>query len=417
MRKYQLFLTVRYLRKRILNLLCVLAVALSVMVLIVVLSVLWGFDREFRARIRGTLSDIVVDNRWGEGISDYEELQRELEAVHGVKATAPYIEQLVLVSHRRSIADYATVRGVDLAQEIDVGNFRDYLDQTGKSHDFLLDNATTQFPGALVGSEICRELALIPSSVITLLSAWSGVEDSPAPFTVVGKFETRMYEYDRRLIYIPLAAAQSAFGMDERCEVSGISVALTEELSKDYEAAEKVKDKIQELLGRSYRVETWREKRKTFLSAIVLERRVTGFISGLSFLLGMTTIMVTMIMAVKEKTRDIGILRALGAPSRGVMSIFLLKGFLIGVIGSAVGITTGFIFNSQVNRISDLVYKLTGFSIWPSDIYYIDEIPTYTSPVGIALIALMAIAISLLASLIPARMAAKLDPIKALRYE
>ena len=334
-RKYQTFLAFRYLLARRLNLICILAVALSVMVLIVVLAVMWGFDRQFRASVRGVLSDILVEGRYGYGVRDWAELQREIESVPGVRATAPYIEQPWATVRHRTLAYQATVRGVDMEQELRIGQLGTYLSKAGKTPDFLLDGQEPAAPGAIAGTELFRELALVPGEPIVLVSPWSSVNDLPYVCTAVGKFHSGMYQYDLSLMYIPLEAAQEAFGLHE--EVTGISVALEQSLAHDYRRANEIKEKIQDLLGASYRVETWRDRQRTFLAAIALERRVTAVIVGFSFLLAATTILATLTMSVKEKTRDIGILRSLGGNAGGVLTIFLLDAFLIGLVGSRPG--------------------------------------------------------------------------------
>lgn len=413
--KYQLFLSLRYLYARKMNIICVLAVALSVMVLIIVLGVMWGFDRQFRAQIRGVLSDILVEGRVGYNVQDYALLQGDIQTVKGVRATAPYIEQPWTTVRHNNLAYQATVRGVDMAQELRVSQLGSYLAKTGKSADFNLDGKALQHPGAIAGAELYKELALLPGEPIVLVSPWSSVNDVPFVCTTVGKFDTGMYQYDLTLLYIPLEAAQDAFGLEG--EVTGISVMLEDGLGQDYARADQVKQEIQDLLGSSYRVETWRDRQRTFLAAIALERRVTSVIVGFSFLLAATTILATMTMSVRERTRDIGILRSLGGNAGGVMSIFLLDALLIAVIGSALGLTAGLLFSANINEISDLVYRLTEFRVFPPELYYFVRIPTYLSVTSAAVIVAMAIATSLAGAIIPALSAARLDPIRALRYE
>jgi len=416
-RKYELFLSLRYLRSRKLNIICVLAVAVCVTVLIVVLSVMWGFDRRFQGSIRGTLSDIYVTGPEGMPIGESRPLAQDIEAVPGVEATAPYVEQLYTGASHRGLALTVTVRGIDMQRELRVGKLGSYLTRTGKSADFNRDGQSPPLPGAILGSELYRELAVIPGSTIQLVSPWGDVDDVPAQCTVVGKFKTGMYEYDRTLLYIPLAAAQRAFGLGQR--VSGISVALKRELRDDYRKADQVKEQIADLLGPNYRVDTWRddERVKVMLGAVVTEQWVMAIIEGFTFLLAATTIIATLTMSVKEKTRDIGILRSLGARTRGIMMVFLVNGLLIGLVGSALGLTAGLLIDWKINPLADAVAWIKGSSIFPPEVYYLEEIPTYLDPAGAAAILCIAVGTSVLAALIPALMAARLDPIQALRYE
>jgi len=414
--KYQTFIGFRYLCTRLFTILSLLAVMLSVAVLMVVLCVMWGFDRDFRTRIRGALSTIIIEGQFGEEIDDWEEVVDEIKDIEGVTHSAPYVESVCLLKTPSSTA-YAVLRGVILERERKVGLVEQYFKAGNKQRiDFNLETPDGQalqppYPGAVVGEELARQIGLQPKMRIRLVASRSPITRyRPDQFTVIGHFNSGWYEFDLHNIYIPLEDAQAMLGIGDA--VTGVSVEVD-----DPARARAIRDEMRKKLGSICRVDTWEDRRRNFLDAIALERRVLAVIIGIVAFLAGFTILATIWMTVKEKTKDIGIIKSCGGTTLGIMSIFVLNGLYIGIVGAAIGLGSGLLFLANVNPISDFVERLTKFSVFPKTMYYIDKIPVEYNVSGITWIVLLAVILSVAYSIVPAWFASRLDPVEALRYE
>ena len=418
MKKYHTFLCIRLMRVRVINYLVTLAVAGSVALLIVVLSVLWGFDRDLRERIRGTLAPVSLEAIGNDRVQDYDTLSDWIkkEFPNEVTECAPFVQCFVFL-HSPLYTTQALVRGVDIDRESRTGDLAKYL-RDKKRPDFLLDGAEPETPGLLIGHELANNVKLrdqdnrlLKGKQVMLRSPLSPDFIHQPTFTVVGEFKTGYLDYDSRFVYIPIASAQKLAGYGPT-EASGISIALT-----DYRYADRVKAGLEKRLKGIYVVKTWAEQRPTMLAAMHLERVVQAIVLGSQILLAGLFVCAVMLMAVKEKTRDIGIVKAVGGTVSGIMEIFLINGFVIGLVGAAIGGTGGLLFVKYVNQIAGAAEKTLGIRIFPTDIYYLDSIPTYVDPVGVGMILCVAIAVALLAAMVPSLIAARLNPVEALRYE
>lgn len=419
---YKLFISLRYLRTRKIVLFAVAGVAVGVMTLIVVLSVMNGFDRELRSRIRGTLAHIIVLKGGMNGIGDYPQVIEKIKTFDHVAACAPYIEGPALIKIRGS-KEFVYFKGVDPLAEASVGDFTEFLTPFGnRPEDMLKTHGEKNTASIIGGAELFRtrpgEPGKDPDSfikngeqvVLVTIREWDKI--SVKAFIVAGKFKSGMYDFDKNYVYLPLTVAQELVGLKDKDAVTGISIKLD-----DYRYANEVRDKLQAELGLEYYVQTWEDARRTFLTAVMMERRVMAFILFFIIVVAGFNILAILTMVVLEKSKDIGILKALGATTQGIMSIFLLNGLLIGSLGACIGVTAGLSLVFRINWLENVLYNVSGWRPFPPEIYYFSQIPTEVNAVSIVIIASVAIISSVVFSLYPALRAARLNPVETLRYE
>jgi lipoprotein-releasing system permease protein len=229
-------------------------------------------------------------------------------------------------------------------------------------------------------------------------------------FRVMGIFYSGMYEFDNTLAYISITSAQKFLNMDSR--VTGIEI-KTDDVYK----VKKIGKEIRQKLGFPFWTRDWMEMNRNLFSALKLEKVAMFIILVLIVLVAAFNIISTLIMVVMEKNKDIAILKSMGAPSGGILRIFIIEGGVIGVVGTFFGTVIGLATALNLEKVSGFVEGLFGFKILPSDVYYIDKLPSQVNPLDIGLIVMTAILISLLATLYPSWRASRLDPAEALRYE
>jgi lipoprotein-releasing system permease protein len=270
-------------------------------------------------------------------------------------------------------------------------------------------------PGIILGVELSRHLAVTVNDHLQVVSPLGtltpmGMMPKAKRFQVVGLFQSGMYEYDNTLAYVSIDSAQKFFTMGNR--VTGL------ELKSDN--LYKVKDiakEIRQRLGFPFYTRDWMEMNRNLFSALRLEKIAMFIILVLIVLVAAFNIISTLIMVVMEKNKDIAILKSMGAPSRGILKIFVIEGLVIGVVGTALGTILGLLAAFNLEKITDFVEHLFGFKILSSEVYYIDKLPSQVNPLDVVLIVSTAILISLLATIYPSWRASKLDPAEALRYE
>ncbi len=417
---YPIFISLRYLKKKKSCYLAIAAVAISVMTYIVVLSVMSGFDKELRLRIRGTLAHVIVLKGGIYGFDDYDEVMKKIRAVKHVKAVAPFVEGPSLM-RVRGAKEFAYFRGIDPKLEAQTSDLNSYLrDFNDKPEDLNKLHGETGTYSAFVGVERLRMApgdpvedpdSFVPDGekiVLVTVKGWDKI--SVKAFRVEGRFRSGMYDFDKTYVYIPLKAAQELVGTPNA--VTGLSVGLD-----DFGYAPEVRDELQAMLGSTYYVQTWEDARKTFLRAVELERKVMAIILFFLLIIAGFCIAAILRMIVFVIAKDIGILKAVGATQTGILSIFLFNGFIVGVIGSAIGAGVGIGLVMRINWFEQYLYSITGWRPFPPEIYYFNEIPVLLNPWGIGLIVGIAIGLSVLASVYPAMKAARLDPVEVLRYE
>jgi lipoprotein-releasing system permease protein len=299
------------------------------------------------------------------------------------------------------------------------------LDSMATGHDF--DPNTEQHSGIVLGIGLCSyrsadgtdHFAALPGDdvQVTFPTASLPPQVQSGSYTIVDFYESKMSEYDSSFVFVPILTLQQDRGMfDPETRIGNFnSIQITLRPGAD---AVRVRDLLRsQFPAQQYVVSTWRDKQGPLLAAVQMETAVLNLLLFMIIAVAGFGILAIFYMIVVEKTRDIGILKSLGASGRGIMGIFLAYGLSLGIVGSGVGLGLGLAFVTNINRIADLLGQLTGRPVFDPSMYYFQEIPTIVEPVTVAWILLGAISIAVLASILPARRAARLHPVKALCYE
>jgi lipoprotein-releasing system permease protein len=478
---YKLLLCWRYLLTRYLALVCIVSVMLGVGTLIVVNSVMSGFSTKLRDRLHNLLSDIDIETySTFYGIDRPEEkmerIRQDLFLSERIEAMTPTMEVFAMLQHEgtgETTLKPVRLLGVDPQGRARMGGFAEYLqdDKNQMSPSFELrgeglqrwrfmqeqerllnpppvakvDRGGLPAPappepteakpiGIMVGyalahlrlqladddgkpmfkdgKPVIKEYEVLPRGSEVILTTVSGQRLAPVSFrcVVVDYIKTEMSEYDANYIYMSLDELQHQRTMHGRA--TNIHVKL-----KDYDRDKQaVKQRLAELFP-AYSVMTWEDKQGPLLGAIAIEKGILNILLFLIIGVAGFGILAIFSMIVVEKTRDIGILKALGASNGGVMKIFLGYGLMLGTIGALLGTGLGVWFTVCINEIERKLTAWTGQEIFPRDIYYFKDIPTDIQPLSVVLIVLGAILIAVIFSILPALRAALLHPVRALRYE
>jgi lipoprotein-releasing system permease protein len=413
---FELFVSLRYLLAKrrqtfisLITMISIAGVAVGVMALIVVLAVMNGFQEDLRSRILGVTSHIVVGNFNGT-VADYREVMKEVEKESGVVAATPFVYTQVMISSGKSVSG-AILRGVDPASAPRVINLQKNMIR-GNLDDLLHSSqsgapSTPTHSGVILGVELANNLAVHQGEWITVVSPVGrltpmGQSPKSKLFQIVGIFQSGMYEYDNTLAYVDLREAQQFLGIGDA--VTGVEVKVA-----DIYAAQKIAEALRSRLGHPYWVRDWMQMNRSLFSALKLEKVVMFIILTLIVLVAAFNIVSSLIMLVMEKTRDIAILKAMGATTARIRKIFVLEGFMIGVSGTILGLLGGF-------GLCGLLKKYHFIEL-PRDVYGISTLPVRLEAFDVTVIALAAVIISLVATIYPSRQAAGLDPAEALRYE
>ncbi len=412
---FEFFVSLRYLLAKrrqtfisLITFISVIGVAVGVTALIVVLAVMNGFHEDLRTRILGITSHVVVGNFSGP-IPDYGAVMEQVDQEKGVVASTPFIYTQVMVSSGKGVSG-AILRGIDPLSAHRVINIQENMIR-GSLGDLKprdeKEEGDIAHPGILLGVELANNLGVRHGDWITVISP-SGrltpVGQAPKSklFQIVGIIHSGMYEYDNTLAYVHLQAAQQFLSLGDT--VTGIEVKVD-----DIYKARIIADALRTRLGQTYWIRDWMQMNQNLFSALKLEKVVMFIILTLIILVAAFNIVSSLIMLVMEKTKDIAILKAMGATTASIRKIFVMEGFLIGVSGTVLGLLGGYGLCALLKR-----YQ---FVELPRDVYYLSTLPVKMQFSDVALIGFSAIVISLLATLYPSRQAAKLEPSEALRYE
>ena len=414
---YEIFVGLRYTRARrgagrngfvsFIAFTSMAGIALGVAALIVVLSVMNGFQDELRNRILSVASHIEIHALSG-NIENWEAVARAARANPRVKAEAPYVLGQAMLSSAEQNRG-ALIRGVDPELEDTVADIGTHM-RSG-----LLSALKAGEFGIVLGAELARALGvrtgdsvvvIIPQGTVTPAGTLPRVKS----FHIVGVFEIGMFEFDNGLALIHLADAQKLYRMGDA--VSGVRLKLD-----DLFAAPTVARELMATVPIDTEVRDWTLNHANFFRAVAIEKRVMFIILTLIVAVAAFNIVSAQVMVVTDKQADIAILRTLGASPRSILTIFIIQGALVGIVGTILGVAGGVALALNIGTVVPAIERTLGIQFLDKSIYYISELPSDLQRGDITLIALIALSLALLATLYPSWRAAKVNPAEALRYE
>jgi lipoprotein-releasing system permease protein len=382
-----------------------LGIMLGVGTLIVVLAVMSGFRDELLSRVLGFNGHITVQ-AGPAGIADFDQLAERLRAVDGVVTVTPLATGQVMAT-ANDVASGALVRGIRLTDLMARHAIADHV-QAGSLEGLSEDQiAIGSRMGYRMGVGLGDRLQLIsPKGTPTALGTVPRIK----AYQIGAVFEVGMYEYDNTVIFMPLEAAQLYFQLDGRANELEVMVA-------DPDRVWVYRDAIVKVVGDAGRLVDWQQANASFFTALRVERNVMFLILSLIIMVAAFNIISGMIMLVKDKGRDIAILRTMGATRGAIMRIFFLSGATIGVVGTLAGFLLGVGFAANIETIRQWLQVLTGTNLFSAEIYFLSHLPARIEALDVISVVAMGLALSLLATIYPSWRAARLDPVEALRYE
>ncbi|MHB8066382.1 MAG: FtsX-like permease family protein [Desulfobaccales bacterium] len=408
---FETFVALRYLRgikrqKGFISLSTVISmagVALGVMALIVVIGVMTGYTQEMKKKILGISAHILL-LKGGAQFTDHEQVAQKVRTLPGVSEVHPFIYTQVMISSTEGFSG-GVLRGIDPAV-LAAGGPQGLELQQGRWGD-LTAAGTAEAPALAVGNEMAQKLNLTVGSYLNVISPLgtrtaTGRQPSMKTFRVGAIFHTGMYEFDSGLMFLSIPRMQEFLGLGS--QVTGLEVQVT-----DIYAADRVAQAIDAKLGSPFFTRDWQKMHRSLFLALQMQKVVMFIILTLIILVAALGVASTLFMMVMRKTRDIAILKSMGATTRSVIQIFLLNGSLIGAVGISLGTLAGLALCEALKR-----YQ---FIKIPKDIYYLDTLPVQIQALDLLYIMAAALAITVVASLYPSWQAARLDPVEAIRHE
>jgi lipoprotein-releasing system permease protein len=410
---FEWMLSLRYLRARrregfisVIAGFSFLGIMLGVATLIIVMAVMNGFRKELLDKILGLNGHLLVQ-ALDKPLTDYDEVAERISKIPGVILAAPIVEGEALASSPFS-ATGVLVRGMRAADLVRLGSIARNIKQ-GSLDGF------DQGQGLVIGQRLGDKLSLRAGDNITLVAPRGAVTPMGTmprmkPYKIAAEFQIGMSEYDSAFVFMPLKEAQAYFNRDK--DVTAIEVYV-----KNPDDVERYAELIKQAAQRPVFIVDWRRRNATFFTALQVERNVMFIILTLIVLVAALNIVSGLIMLVKDKSSDIGILRTMGATQGAILRIFVITGASIGVVGTLIGFVAGTLVCLNIESIRQFLSWLLHIDLFNSEIYFLSKLPAEMSVGETAAVVVVSLALSLLATLYPAWRAARLDPVEALRYE
>ena len=427
-RRVEWFIAVRYLvaKRRqtfisVITGICVVGIAAGVWLIVTVLSVMNGFERTWREEIIGNRAHLTVQHGFGP-IEDHAEVLAAVEAVEGVVAASPYLDAEGMVRGAAGEIMAVRVRGVDPDRVSRVTDLEDDLLTAGGLAALAspppsdLPELAGGAPGIVIGSQLAGALGVTVGDALTLISPFGGPQTplGPAPrlqrFQVVGVFRSSFFQYDEVFTYVTLPAAREFRRVGD--VVDGIEVR-----TPDYYRSRPVGRAVQEALGFPFYTRDWKEFFPAFFQALKSERVMMLVLLSMIMVVAAFSIVATLVMMIMEKESDIAILKAMGAEDEAIERIFAIEGTLIGLVGTFIGVVAAVSVTARIAWVQEQIESVTGIDTLPASVYQFSTLPAELDVGQIALAVAMAMILSLGATLLPSRQAARLDPVESLRYE
>jgi lipoprotein-releasing system permease protein len=390
----------------LITLIAIGGVSVGVTALIVVTSVMNGLQTELRKGILGVNPHVFVLT-YGEGMrmDRWDAALARTREVPGVVAAAPFVHTEVGLRNRGGYVEASVLRGIQPEQQ---GTEVTDIPRLLRENRIRLDRGASGLPAIALGQTLGGRLGLIPGDTVTVISLSNarvgamGLVPRMEMFEYAGAVRTGMWEYDNKFAYTSLQAAQDLAGLGEA--VSGL-----EARAEDPYRAEELAARIEKTLGIPYRTDNWMNMNRSLFSALKLEKLALTLILLLIVIVAAFNIVSTLVMVVTDKTREIGVLKSMGMTARRILTLFMMQGLVIGIVGAVIGGTLGVLVTYVVDR-----FKLISI---PGEIYFISHLPVKVDPLDLGMILLSTVVISFLATVYPAWQAARLDPVEAIRHE